>query len=73
MNPIKTFTAKVTYTKPESGKVRFVTEVEISLGPVLIATATLGGRYSQTQALNEFRRNPANFEVTAPEALGLVA
>lgn len=56
-------TAVVSYEHTE-GKLRFITHVTIKAGNIVIATATFGGRYSQTQALQEFKRNSKRFTTT---------
>jgi hypothetical protein len=54
-------TAVVVY-KAGSGKCRTVTHITIKLGGLIdVATATKGGKYSQADALAEFRRNPKSF------------
>ena len=35
--------------------------VTISIGALDIARANLGGKYSETDAINEFKRNPKRF------------
>ena len=54
-------TATVNYI-PGTGRCQFATEIVIMLGTVIVATRTVGGRYSQTQALDEFKRNARLFQ-----------
>jgi hypothetical protein len=71
MKPIKTLSASVNvntlsavvrYIRNERGrKVGVATEIEVRMGGCLLGKATLGGRYSQDQALAEFRKAPARF------------
>jgi hypothetical protein len=51
----------VRYVQGQTARLPWVTEVEIRLGGTVMATATLGGRFSQRQALAEFRRQPGRF------------
>jgi hypothetical protein len=62
---------------PTSNKVKTATEIAIFIGPVLVATKVIGGRYTAEQGLAEFRRNPKTFKQHAgyetATALRLVA
>ena len=65
-------------TSPRKGaKPKVVSSIAIVLGPFTVASAQLGGRYSEDQALNEYRRNPQRFRkgpgYPSAVALGLVA
>jgi hypothetical protein len=60
MTPINTLSAVVRYVDG-TGKFSVATSITIMLGTLAIATHTLGGKYSQKQALTEFKRNPQNF------------
>ncbi len=55
--------ATVQYVKKGTGRCPWVTGVTIEVAGVQVATATLGGRYSQEQALAEFRRNRGRFKL----------
>ncbi len=59
------------------GKVRTVSYITIKLGPVRVAQATLGGKYSPEQAISDFKRLPHRFSklsgYEAATQLGLVA
>ncbi len=55
-----TLVAVVVFT-PAKGKVKCVTHITITMAGIKVATATKGGRYSQDDALTEFRRNPNSF------------
>jgi hypothetical protein len=55
-------TAVVTYERTE-GKLKFITHIAIKVGNLTAATATLGGRYSQNQAVTEFRKNQSRFKL----------
>ncbi len=46
---------------PGSAKVRTATEVIILEDTNALATAKLGGKYSQEQAIREFRKFPTRF------------
>jgi hypothetical protein len=43
------------------GKCKVVTVATIKVGPTLVATAKLGGRFTQAQALAEYRKAPGRF------------
>lgn len=77
MTGTKELTARIQYEEGASNKVRVVTKVTIYLGKLNVARAVLGGRYSQEQALREYRTNSARFEKFSGHAgvvaLGLVA
>jgi hypothetical protein len=60
------FEVTVTHRPGTTARVRIVTEVRITAGEQLVATATLGGRFSQAQALAEFWRLPGRFTPSAP-------
>jgi len=80
MKPIKSLSASVKvnalsatvrYLRNERGrKLAVATQIEVRHGGVLLGTATIGGRWSQDQALAEFRKNPARFgwKQPVPEA-----
>ena len=55
-------TARVTYTQ---NKVMTMTYVVVMAGVQEVATRHLSGRYSQEQAMVEFRRFPEKFSPTA--------
>jgi hypothetical protein len=61
MGAKQTLTAVVVYQHGKNHRCPVVTEVTVRLGGVAVATATLGGRYTQAQALAEYRRNPDRF------------
>lgn len=44
------------------GRCAVATKVTIKMGTVNVATAMLGGRYSQQQAVKEFQRFPKRFQ-----------
>jgi hypothetical protein len=56
-------TAIVSYERT-IGKLNTVTHVTIKAGPLVIGTGTFGGRYSQNQALREFKVNTNRFKLT---------
>lgn len=56
----KDLTVTVKYIEGQ-GRFKVATEVKIWLGPLLIASKTLGGQYSQRQALDDFRRNHRDY------------
>jgi hypothetical protein len=69
INPV--LSAVVVY-KAGSGKCRTVTEITIKLGGLIdVATATKGGRYSQADALAEYRRNPKSFTLLDGHAVAV--
>lgn len=41
--------------------VKKVTEITVFLGPLMVAYKTLGGIYSEKQAIAEFKRNHTHF------------
>lgn len=55
----KELTAVVVYREGKKHKV--VTDIQIRIGPVVIATRTAAGRWSQADALTDFKRNPFLF------------
>jgi hypothetical protein len=56
-----TLTATVSHRK-NNGKIRTLTDATIKLdGKLILATRTLGGKYTAEQALSEFRRFPGKF------------
>ena len=63
--------------RKQSGKVRFVTDIRIKLGPLTVAIGTIGGRATAEQALREYRKAPARFLKgpghSTAAAIGLVA
>lgn len=53
----------VVRTQPaRSAKVRECTEIAIFLGPLLVASKVIGGRWNALQGMNEYRRNPKSFK-----------
>lgn len=58
-NQVTPLSARVNYV-PGTGRVKVATQVTILKGNIPVATGTLGGRYSQQQAVAEFgkRRKP---------------
>jgi hypothetical protein len=60
------FEAVVTHRPGDGARVRTVTEVRIEAGDQLVATASLGGRFTREQALAEFWRLPGRFTPHAP-------
>jgi hypothetical protein len=72
-----TLTAVVNYERGKSRQCPFITKVKIVLGPCLVAEGTLGGKYSQNQAITELKHNPQRFKFgegyLAARSLGLVA
>ena len=56
-----TISAVVNFVEGKSAKCRYATEITIKMGGLNIATATLGGRWSQSKACSEFKRNPNVF------------
>jgi hypothetical protein len=59
---VNVLAAVVRYKRSEPGrKVGIGSEVEVRYAGRLLGKATLGGRYSEAQALAEFRRNPRRF------------
>lgn len=52
----------VRFTAPKSSKVKVATELAIFIGPMLIATKVVGGRYTAEQGLQEFKRLPKTFK-----------
>ena len=64
----------VVRSQPAKGnKMREASEIAIFLGPLLVATKVMGGRYSVQQGLAEFKRNPKSFTAQAgmEAAMGL--
>lgn len=66
---IENLVAVVHYYKTQSG---FMTNIKIRLGSVDIAHATKGGKYTQQQALAEFKHNPNSFTFLNEADKGLV-
>ena len=65
LTPKTALTAVVVY-KP-GRKVRVATEITIKAGPLVIATAERGGKWSQADAVKDFVRNhrqPKTYAVT---------
>jgi hypothetical protein len=60
-------TAVVVYreerTLGPNGRRKQLTEVTVKAGPLTVATKTLWGRYSQSKALVEFKRNPKGWVI----------
>jgi len=54
---------RVEKTLGPNGRVKQLTDVTIKAGPLTVATKTLWGRYSQSKALVEFKRNPKGWTV----------
>jgi hypothetical protein len=44
------------------GKFKVATEADILVGPIVVARRTMGGRWSQSDVLTDFRRNPFLFK-----------
>lgn len=71
--------AVITYreerTLGPNGRRKQLTDVTIKAGPITVATKTLWGRYSQSKALVEFKRNPKGWTVldTAAAKLPIAA
>lgn len=68
-------TAVVSYDRT-IGKLNTVTHVTIKAGDLVLATGSFGGRYSQNQALREFKVNTKRFTLTenyVPAMLQLAA
>lgn len=53
--------AVVSYHQGRLLRAKVVTDIVINLDGEIVASAVKGGRYSQQQALAEFRRNPGAF------------
>jgi hypothetical protein len=52
----------VVRSQPAKGnRFREATEIAIFIGPLLVATKVMGGRYTQEQGLVEFKHNPKSF------------
>ena len=60
-------TSVIKYTEVRTlgpnGRRKLLTEVQIMAGPLKVASKTLSGRYSQRQALVEFKANPKGWTV----------
>jgi len=56
-------TAVVRYTEGPNGRRKCLTEVMVKAGPLEVASKTLSGRYSQRQALMEFKRNSKSWAI----------
>ncbi len=56
-----TLRAVVTYQRGTTARARTITHITIKRDEEIVATATLGGRYSQPQARAEVRRLPGRF------------
>lgn len=56
--------ASVTYGPSKSAKCRDVTTCNIMVADAVIATGTFGGKFSQEQAVKEFKRAPHRFMKT---------
>jgi hypothetical protein len=60
-------TSVVRYTEVRTmgpnGRRKLLTEVVVKAGPLTVATKTLQGRFSQGQALVEFKRNPKGWTI----------
>lgn len=56
---------------PKLGKAKVVTDITIKFDGQVVGTATKAGKYSQDQALTEFRRNPGSFWSDNPGAVAL--
>jgi hypothetical protein len=50
---------------PAGGK---ATNVLVKFGPLLVASATLGGRWNEAQTLTELRKAPGRFKLHGPDA-----
>jgi len=48
-------------TEGPNGVRKTTTAITVRMGDVVFGTRTVGGRYSQTDALREFKRFPAKF------------
>ncbi len=56
------------FAKPQT-----LTEIKVRLGEEVVASRTIPGRWSQKQALGEFKRFPTRFTQIAPLDLAGVA
>ena len=56
-----TLLACVVHLRGNSRKAPVLSDVRILLGPLVVATATLGGKYRRTQAIRKFQRFPQRF------------
>ena len=56
-------------TTPVEKRCKFLTKVLILNGALHVAHATLGGKFNATDALAEFKKNPAKFTAT-PKFVG---
>lgn len=52
-------------TEGPNGVRKTTTAITVRMGDVVFATRTVGGRYSQTDALREFKRFPSRFTPAA--------
>jgi hypothetical protein len=55
---------------PAGGK---ATMVMVKFGPVLVAKATLGGRWNEQQAIGELRKQPKRFTLVGDDARTILA
>lgn len=75
---LSAYTLTVHVSPVETGKAKcpVATRIVIKMGDQFVAYGQLGGKYSQSQALSEFRRNPARFKpqggYESAKAVGLV-
>lgn len=70
-----TISAVVTYRveKRNFAKPKTLTEVSIKAGAEVVAKRTMPGKWSQTQAMTEFRRFPTRFTATGSTPLAALA
>lgn len=73
-----TLVAEVNVT-PIKGKAKWLSNVLVRSGNLIVATARLAGKYNAEQALAEFRKSPGKFQVApkfaslTPEQLRVLA
>ena len=61
MQQFNTLEATVNHSRGRTKRTPVVSHIKINLGPVSVAQATLGGKFSEQQAINEFKRLPHRF------------
>jgi len=58
---VKLSASVTVHESKKSARCPHTSNVTIRFGDIVVAAATLGGRYSEAQALGEFKRNPHRF------------
>jgi len=64
ISTVSPLSAQVQYGESRSAKCRQITTCKIMVADAVIAEGTFGGKFSQTDALKEFKKNPQRFKKT---------